>query len=114
MLPTLFFLIAFFSEVVGTIAGLRFFGVVCSARRPAPRFSRGPGASILHVFSNAAKLVFFGRHVRLRVLLLIGIPSVCFVILGAYLSTRLEFKFTELLLGLFLIALVFSSSSNRR
>jgi uncharacterized membrane protein YfcA len=32
---------------------------------------------------------------------------VCFVILGAYLSTRLEFKLTELLLGLFLIAFSF-------
>jgi hypothetical protein len=32
--------------------------------------------SILHVFSNAAKLVLFGRHVRWRLLLLLGIPSV--------------------------------------
>ena len=40
-------------------------------------------------------------------MLLIGIPSVCFVILGAYLSVRLEFKFTELLLGLFLVTFSF-------
>jgi uncharacterized membrane protein YfcA len=54
--------------------------------------------------SNAAKLVLFGKHVRWRLLLLLGIPSVVCVILGAFLSTRLQFKYTELILGLFLIA----------
>jgi len=65
MLPFLFFLIASLSEVVGTIAGfgssvffvplagllLDFHGVLALT-------------SILHVFSNAAKLVLFGRHIR--------------------------------------------------
>ncbi|MEY2557252.1 MAG: uncharacterized protein QOE34_677, partial [Verrucomicrobiota bacterium] len=60
--------------------------------------------SILHVFSNAAKLVLFRSHVQWRLLLLLGIPSTIFVIVGAYLSARLEFKYTELILGLFLIA----------
>jgi uncharacterized membrane protein YfcA len=45
--------------------------------------------------------------VRWRLLLILGIPSICFVIIGAYLSARLEFKFTELILGLFLIAFSF-------
>ena len=39
-----------------------------------------------------------------RLLLLLGIPSTLFVLLGAWFSTRLEFKYTELILGLFLIA----------
>jgi hypothetical protein len=34
---------------------------------------------------------------------LLGVPSVCLVILGAYLSRSLEFKYTELILGLFLL-----------
>lgn len=108
MLPAQFFLIAFFSEVVGTVAGFGssvFFvplaGLLFGFHEVLAL------TSILHVFSNAAKLVLFGRHVRLRLLLLIGIPSICFVILGAYLSTQLEFKLTELLLGLFLIAFSF-------
>jgi uncharacterized membrane protein YfcA len=62
-----------------------------------------PLTSILHVFSNAAKLVLFGRHVQWRLLLLLGIPSVVCVIMGAFLSTKLRFKYTELILGLFLI-----------
>jgi len=106
MLPFLFFLIAFLSEVVGTIAGFGssvFFvplaGLLLDFHEVLAL------TSILHVFSNAAKLVLFGRHVRWRLLLLFGIPSICLVILGAYLSTRLQFKFTELILGLFLVAL---------
>ena len=108
MLLALFFLIAFFSEVIGTIAG---FGSSVFFVPLAGLFFGFHEVlaltSILHVFSNAAKLVLFGRHVRLKLLLLLGIPSVCFVILGAYLSTRLEFKLTELILGMFLIAFSF-------
>jgi len=105
MLPFLFFLIAFLSEVAGTVAGFGssvFFvplaGLLLDFHEVLAL------TSILHVFSNAAKLVLFGRHVRWPLLLLFGIPSVCLVILGAYLSTRMQFKFTELILGLFLLA----------
>jgi uncharacterized membrane protein YfcA len=105
MLPTLFFVIAFFSEVVGTIAGFGssvFFvplaGLLFGFHEVLAL------TSILHVFSNAAKLILFGRHVKWRLLALLGIPSIVFVILGAFLSAKLEFKFTELILGLFLMA----------
>jgi len=104
MLPTLFFLIAFFSEVVGTIAGFGssvFFvplaGLLFGFHEVLAL------TSILHVFSNAAKLILFGRHVRWNLLLLLGIPGIIFVVLGAFLSSKLEFKFTELVLGLFLM-----------
>lgn len=105
MLPVFFFLIAFVSEVVGTVAGFGssvFFvplaGMLFGFHEVLAL------TSILHVLSNAAKLVFFHRHVQWRLLLLLGIPSICLVILGAYSSTRLEFEFTELILGAFLIA----------
>jgi uncharacterized protein len=108
MLVLLFFLIGFLSEVIGTIAG---FGSSVFFVPLAGLFFDFHTVlaltSILHVFSNAAKLVLFGRHVRLQLLLLLGIPSIVFVIIGAYLSARLEFKFTELLLGLFLISFSF-------
>ena len=104
MFTVLFFLIAFLSEVVGTVAG---FG---SSVFFVPLASFFFGfhqvlalTSILHVFSNTAKLIFFGKHVRLRLLLLLGVPSVVAVIAGAYLSTRVTFRFDELILGIFLI-----------
>jgi uncharacterized protein len=105
MLTFLFFLTAFLSEIVGTVAG---FG---SSVFFVPLASFFFGfhqvlalTSILHVFSNAAKLVFFGKHIRFPLLLLFGVPSVAAVIAGAYLSTRLTFRFDELILGSFLVA----------
>ena len=105
MFPLLLLTVALLSEIVGTIAG---FGSSVFFVPLAGLFLDFHEVlaltSILHVFSNAAKLVLFGRHVRLRLLLLLGIPSVLLVIVGAYLSAYLKFRFTELLLGLFLIS----------
>src|SRR5215471_7568823 len=105
MLTVLFFLVALLSEVVGTVAGFGssvFFVPLASFFFDFHQVLAL--TSILHVFSNTAKLVFFGRHIRLRLLLLLGIPSVVAVIAGAYLSTKLTFRFDELILGLFLVA----------
>jgi hypothetical protein len=104
MHPALFLLIAFFSEVVGTVAG---FGSSVFFV-PLAGFFFGfhevlALTSILHVFSNTAKLLLFRQHVQWRLLLLLGVPGIVFVILGAFLSRQVEFKFTELILGLFLI-----------
>jgi uncharacterized membrane protein YfcA len=105
MSAALFLVLAFFSEVAGTVAG---FGSSVFFVPLAGFFFDFHQVlaltSILHVFSNAAKLVLFRSHVQWRLLLLLGIPSTIFVIVGAFLSARLEFKYTELILGLFLIA----------
>src|SRR5215467_13310705 len=104
MFTVLFFLVAFLSEVVGTIAG--FGSSVFFVPLASFFFSFHEVlalTSILHVFSNTAKLVLFGKHVRVRLLLLLGVPSVAAVIAGAYLSTKLTFKFDQLILGIFLI-----------
>jgi uncharacterized protein len=105
MFTALFFLIALLSEIVGTVAG---FGSSVFFVPLAGFFFDFHQVlaltSILHVFSNAAKLVFFGRHIRLGLLLLLGVPSIATVIAGAYLSTKLELRFDQLILGLFLIA----------
>jgi uncharacterized protein len=105
MFTALFFFIALLSEIVGTVAGFGssvFFVPLASFFFDFHQVLAL--TSILHVFSNAAKLVFFGKHARLRLLLLLGVPSILGVILGALLSTKLTFKFAELILGLFLIA----------
>jgi len=76
MIPFVFFLLAFVSEVVGTIAGFGssvFF--VPLAGFLFDFHSVLALTSILHVFSNAAKLLLFGRHVRWRLLLLLGSPA---------------------------------------
>jgi uncharacterized membrane protein YfcA len=105
MSAVLFLVLAFVSEVAGTVAG---FGSSVFFVPLAGFFFDFHEVlaltSILHVFSNTAKLVLFRTAVQWRLLLLLGIPSTVFVILGAWLSTRLDFKYTELILGLFLIA----------
>jgi len=108
MVPALFFLIAFFSEVVGTLAG--FGSSVFFVPLAGLLFGFHDVlalTSILHVFSNAAKLVLFGRDVNWKLLFLMGIPSTVFVILGALLTRQLELKYAELILGLFLVFLSF-------
>jgi uncharacterized protein len=91
MFVSLFFLIALFSEIVGTVAG---FGSSVFFVPLAGLFFDFHTVlaltSILHVFSNAAKLVLFGRRVRWRLLLLLGIPSIACVILGAILSSSAD------------------------
>ena len=88
MFVFLFFLIALFSEIVGTVAG---FGSSVFFVPLAGLFFDFHTVlaltSILHVFSNAAKLLLFGRYVRWGLLLLLGIPSIGCVILGALLSS---------------------------
>jgi uncharacterized membrane protein YfcA len=91
MFVSLFFLIALFSEIVGTVAG---FGSSVFFVPLAGLFFDFHTVlaltSMLHVFSNAAKLVLFGRHVRWKLLLLLGIPSIACVILGAILSSSAD------------------------
>lgn len=58
---------------------------------------------IFHVFSNSAKLALFWRHIDHRLALLIGLPSVAFVIAGAYLTTRIDSESAQIALGVFLV-----------
>ena len=84
---SVFFLIALFSEIVGAVAG---FGSSVFFVPLAGLFFDFHTVlaltSILYVFSNAAKLVLFGRHVRWRLLLLLGVLSIRCVSPGALLS----------------------------
>src|SRR5207237_10147501 len=79
-------------------------GLLCPAGRLLLLFpsSAGPNEHSAR-FQQHGEIMFFGKHVRFRLLLLLGIPSVIGVIIGALLSTRLTFRFDELVLGVFLI-----------
>lgn len=58
--------------------------------------------AIFHVFSNLSKLAMFHKTIDWKLTLLFGIPSVLFVILGAWLTTVVSFKYTEMILAVFL------------
>lgn len=56
------------------------------------------------MFSNIAKLALFYKNIRRNLLVLIGIPSVIFVLIGAYMSKFIDGHLANLLLGVFCIA----------
>jgi uncharacterized membrane protein YfcA len=102
----LFFLTAFFAELIGTVGG--FGSSVFFVPLAALFFSMQTVlalTSILHVFSNAAKLLLFRKHVDYKLLLLMGLPSILLVIVGAHFSTWMDFRYSSLILGAFLIVL---------
>lgn len=100
----LFYVVALVAEIAGTIGG---FGSSVFLVPIAGFFFDFKTVlaitGILHVFSNSSKLILFHKGINMRLLLMIGLPSVAFVILGSYLSDFLYFKYTELILGLFLV-----------
>ncbi len=59
--------------------------------------------ALFHVSSNISKIVLFRKGIDKRVILLIGIPAVLFVILGAYISKFFDTKILEIILSVFLI-----------
>lgn len=99
-----FALLALLSEIIGTIGG---FGSSVFFVPLAGLFfdfhSVLAITGILHVFSNISKLILFLKHINLKISLLLGIPSLIFVFIGARLSIWLIIEKVELILGVFLI-----------
>ncbi len=100
----IFLLAALLCEILGTIGGFgsSVFFVPIAQFFYSFQFVLGI-TGILHVFSNTSKLVLFGKHVNYRLLFYYGIPSVGFVVLGAYLTTIVSFDWAAFTLGAFLV-----------
>ncbi|MFN8699128.1 MAG: sulfite exporter TauE/SafE family protein [Flavobacteriales bacterium] len=100
----LFALFALICEIIGTVGG---FGssilFVPLASLVLPRGLVLGLTSILHVFSNLSKIFFFYKHINRRILLLFGIPSVLFTIVGAWITTSIGEESAQWLLGIFLV-----------
>ena len=100
----LFYILAFVSEIVGTVGG---FGSSIFLIPLGGFFFDFQTVlavtAIIHVFSNVSKLVLFWKGINWRLLLLIGLPATIFVLLGSWLSTVLYLKYAEIVLGVFLI-----------
>lgn len=61
--------------------------------------------ALFHISSNLTKIYFFKKGVDWKLIKQIGIPSVVFVIIGAYLSKFLDTEILEIILAFFMIAL---------
>jgi uncharacterized protein len=102
----LFFVIGFFSEVIGTMAG---FGSSTIYLPLASYFVDFKTALVLvaifHLFGNISRITFFRHGLDKRVLLVFGVPSFLLSLLGATLVGDLSQTLLKLLLGIFLISL---------
>ncbi|MGI0006167.1 MAG: TSUP family transporter, partial [Nitrososphaera sp.] len=102
----IFLVIGFFSEVVGTMAG---FGSSTIYLPLASYFVDFKTALVLvaifHLFGNISRITFFRHGLDKRVLLVFGLPSFLFSLLGAMLVGDLSQTLLKLLLGIFLISL---------
>lgn len=100
----LFFLLAFLSEIVGTVGGFGSSVFFVPLAGFFFDFKTVLGITgLLHVFSNIAKLVLFRQDIQWKLIWKIGIPSVVLVIVGAWLTNRVTFQYAELLLGIFCV-----------
>jgi uncharacterized protein len=100
----LFFILAFLSEIVGTLSG--FGSSVFFVPLAAMLFDFKTTLAltgILHIFSTTAQVYMFRKEINWNLLLKIGIPSVVFVLIGAALNDAVELKYAELAMGIFLI-----------
>jgi len=102
----IFFVIGFFSEVVGTMAG---FGSSTIFLPLASYFVDFKTALVLvaifHLFGNIGRIMFFRHGLDKHVLLLFGVPSFLLSLLGATVVGELSQTILKLLLGIFLISL---------
>jgi uncharacterized membrane protein YfcA len=99
-----FFVIGFFSEVIGTMAG---FGSSTIYLPFASYFVDFKTALVLvaifHLFGNIGRITFFRHGLDKKVLLLFGVPSFLSSLLAATLVGDLSQTLLKLILGIFLI-----------
>ena len=100
----LFFLAAFLSEIIGTIAG---FGSSTVFFPLALLFFDFKTALVLvalmHIFGNIGRISFFRHGLDKRILLIFGIPSVLLTLLGALLVLYIPQSILKGILGVFLV-----------
>lgn len=99
-----FLLVAFFSEIAGTLAG---FGSSTIALPFALFFFDFQTAlilvALLHVFGNLGRMGWFRHGLDRRLLLVFGLPSVIATLVGALLISYIDQDTLKGLLGLFLV-----------
>lgn len=102
----LFILLAFVSEIVGTISGFGSSFLLVPVASLFFDFKTVLGiTAVSHIFSNLAKIALFRKGIRRDLALKLGLPAVLFVIIGAYITTLLPIKHMELAMNLILLVL---------
>lgn len=102
----IFFVLTLLSEILGTLSGFGSSIFTVTILQFLFTFQLVlMVTSILHVFSNAFKVILFRKTIDWKIALWLGISSIVFSILGASVIKYVNFDFVKLLLGVFLIVL---------
>lgn len=101
----LFFITVLVCEIIGTISG---FGASVFLVPLAGLFFDFKTAlaltGIIFIFSSLTKIYLFRKDIKWSLVLKIGIPSIAFTLLGAYLNNKTQSRIAELAMGIFLVS----------
>jgi len=102
----IFYILAFFAEVLGTISGFGSSILFVPIASIFFDFHLILGiTAVFHVFSNLSKIVLFRQGINKSIVFKLGIPAVLFVILGAWLNKFFPLNQMDLILSIVLIGL---------
>jgi uncharacterized membrane protein YfcA len=100
----LFILLAFISEILGTISGFGSSILFVPVAAMFFDFKSVLGiTAVFHVFSNLSKIALFRKGIDKNIALKLGVSAVIFVIIGAFLTTFLPSTQIELGMNIMLI-----------
>lgn len=101
---SLFVLLALITEIVGTISGFGSSILFVPMASLFFDFKTVLGiTAVFHVFSNFTKITLFRKGVDKNIVVKLGLPAIMFVIMGAYITTKIPTQQIELLMNLMLI-----------
>src|SRR3989344_2811887 len=110
----LFLPIAFVSEIIGTIAGFGSSTIALPLSLFIFDFHTALAlVAFLHIFGNIGRISFFRHGLDKRMLIMFGVPSVLFTLIGALLVENISQDLLKMVLGLFLIMYTFWSWSGK-
>jgi uncharacterized membrane protein YfcA len=103
---SLFLLLAFFAEVLGTVSGFGSSILFVPFASLFFDFKLVLGiTAVFHVFSNLSKIALFRKGVSINIAVKLGIPAVVFVIIGALLTKMLPAAPMEIIMNIALVLL---------
>ncbi len=103
---SLFVLLAFLSEIIGTVSGFGSSILFVPVASLFFDFKTVLGiTAVFHVFSNISKITLFRQGINKHIAIKLGIPAVAFVLLGAWLTTFLPARPLQLMMNVGLVVL---------
>ncbi len=102
----LFALLAFISEIIGTLSGFGSSILFVPVASMFFDFKSVLGiTAVFHVFSNISKIALFRQGIDKTIAIKLGIPAVVFVLIGAWLTTLIPAREIELYMNFILAGL---------